>query len=236
MSFIISVFVNEGIVLASDSRTTYSQTQIVDNKIVNNIGLHTTDTADKIFLGNSRTGISACRDSSINGIPIARYINNYIRESINDDTDIDSVPHSILKYFRSFSPIPNTNFIVAGYKQSDNKLEQRVYKVRVSNENIEKVDTTEQGATWDGEVITLTKLIQPTAIKGTDGKYIDLPYIEIPWKLFTLKDAIDFAKYAVDITINTMRHQLVSKTVGGPVDILLIKPNESLWIQKKDLY
>lgn len=39
MSFLIAVYVNEGIVLASDRRTTYTNTQTVENKIVQRIGI-----------------------------------------------------------------------------------------------------------------------------------------------------------------------------------------------------
>jgi hypothetical protein len=52
----------------------------------------------------------------------------------------------------------------------------------------------------------------------------------------TLQDAIDFAVYAVRTTIETMRFQQKEKTVGGPIDILVIKPNEvPTWIKRKEL-
>ena len=50
-----------------------------------------------------------------------------------------------------------------------------------------------------------------------------------------MQDAINFAKYAVDITIQTMHFQNVNETVGGPVDILIIKPEKAFWLKKKDL-
>ena len=233
MSFIISVFVNEGIVLASDSRTTYNNTRKNGLETFHNYGVYTTDSTDRTFLANQRIGISTCGDASIAGIPITGYIENYIRQYINEKTDINAVPESILKYFKEFSPVPNVNFIIAGYSRAGNGLEQMVYKVRVAGDKIEKLEVKGQGATWDGETITLTKVIQPTAIKKPDGGYSDFPHFEIPWGLFTLKDAIGFAKYAVDITIQTMRYQLVVENVGGPVDILAIKPDGAMWIQKK---
>ena len=50
----------------------------------------------------------------------------------------------------------------------------------------------------------------------------------------TIQDAIDFAIYAVRTTIDTMRFQARSKNVGGPVDVLLITPDEpARWIQRK---
>jgi hypothetical protein len=54
-----------------------------------------------------------------------------------------------------------------------------------------------------------------------------------------LQDAIDFAIYAVKVTRDTMRFLAKIKTVGGPVDVLIIKPGQgpgrAAWIQRKDL-
>ena len=53
----------------------------------------------------------------------------------------------------------------------------------------------------------------------------------------TLQDAIDFADYAIRTTIETIRFQHKEKTVGGPIDILIVKPNESpTWIKRKKLH
>ena len=41
--------------------------------------------------------------------------------------------------------------------------------------------------------------------------------------------------YAVETTIQTMRFKNVVKTVGGPVDILVITPDETKWLQKETL-
>lgn len=49
MSFLIAVHVNEGIVLASDRRTTYTNTQTCGDTIIQRIGIHTTNSTDKHF-------------------------------------------------------------------------------------------------------------------------------------------------------------------------------------------
>lgn len=67
MSFIIAVHVKEGIVLASDSRTTYTQTIQNDNITTVKIGTHTTDTTNKTFLCSNNIGISTCGDASLDG-------------------------------------------------------------------------------------------------------------------------------------------------------------------------
>ncbi|HEY3931194.1 MAG TPA: hypothetical protein VGM58_02375 [Verrucomicrobiae bacterium] len=36
-------------------------------------------------------------------------------------------------------------------------------------------------------------------------------------------------------TADTMRFQIRGKTVGGPIDVLVIKPTEAFWISRKTL-
>ncbi len=234
MSFLIAVHVNEGIVLASDRRTTYTNTQTVDNKIVQRIGIHTTNSTDKTFACPNGAGISCCGDASLLGKPITGFIQDMIRSEISKDCIIESMPQLIIDYFNKLPTIPNTHFIVAGYDTIEEKKVQTIYKLNVLSKQIERVDTSSQGATWDGETFTLTRLLQNVAVKTPD-RYIDLPYEEILWQYFTLQDAIDFARYAVETTIQTMRFKNVVETVGGAVDVLVITPDETTWLQKESL-
>ena len=110
-----------------------------------------------------------------------------------------------------------------------------MYKVNVNSKTIESIDTTSQGACWDGETCTLSRLVQNVAIKKENGEYIDLPFENILFEYFTLQDAIDFARYAVETTIRTMRFKNVVETVGGAIDILMITPDETKWLQKESL-
>ena len=63
-----------------------------------------------------------------------------------------------------------------------------------------------------------------------------MPAYGIPFEMFTLQDAIDFAIYAIKTTADTMRFQLRNKTVGGPIDVLVIKPSEAFWVKRKELH
>jgi len=57
----------------------------------------------------------------------------------------------------------------------------------------------------------------------------------IMWDAMALQDAIDFSIYAIRTTIDTMRFQARPKNVGGPIDVLVITPDGSKWIQRKEL-
>jgi len=232
MSFIIAVHVGEGIVLAGDSRTTYTITHPNGNR---DVGVHATNATDKLFLCPNGCGIATCGEASINGRPITSTIQSFIREKVHSTTDIVDVPTLIVEYFKQFQPVPNTNFIIVGYHNKDKKTYQKVYQVYMGSQDIKELPTQYQGAVWDGETITLTKLIQPVALKNPDGTYSDLPNYEIFWDFFTLHDAVDFARFAVETTINTMHFQNAIKTVGKPIDILVVQPEKSYWLSKKEL-
>ena len=106
MSFLIAVHVNEGIVLASDRRSTYTTTKTVGNTVTKYIGVHTTDSTDKTFLCPNGCGISACGDASLLGLPITGYIQDVIRTKIDEQCKANrglSVFHQLPRVPQSIS-------------------------------------------------------------------------------------------------------------------------------------
>jgi hypothetical protein len=237
MSLIISVYVGEGIVLAGDSRITYNTTKAsVDGGVTQFLGVHTNNSTEKVFICPNGNGIAVCGDASIGAQPITGYIQSFIREHISECTDVKAVPQMLIDYFVAMDNPPNTNFIVAGYEKTNTSTIPRVYSVYIATrQSCERTVEGQQGATWDGETVILTKLIQQLFIKNESNEYVDLGKPEIAWNFFTLQDAVDFAKYAVETTINTMHFYMGMETVGYPIDILVIKPDKSFWSSKKSL-
>ena len=235
MSFIITVYTNEGIVMASDSRITYTTTRkLPDGTQEKSIGVQITDTTYKTFQCNSRIGMSTCGAASLNGTPIAGYIEEFIAKNVSENDDVDKISQELINYFSQFSPVPHADFIIAGYNLSDNK--QHINRVHLANKKISPVTINGSGAVWDGEFDVLQRLIKDVALKNSNGTYTDITNYNIGFNYFTLQDAIDFAQYAVDVTIKTMFFQDRVKTVGGPIDILVIKPSGAFWIQRKELH
>jgi len=235
MSLIICVHVGEGIVMASDSRATYGRMKKEENREIHQIGVHTTDTTDKTFLCPGNIGISTCGDGSVKGKPITGYIETFIREKINTNTDIDTIPDMMINYFGQFDPVPNTIFFIAGHKKMDSTLQQRFWQVNVKKKEKSLMKTEGQGASWAGEKDVLSKLIQPVWERKAEDKFQQIPHSEISWNFFTLQDAAEFAEYAIKTTVDTMKFQNRNKTVGGPIDILILKPEEAFWLRKKRL-
>ena len=235
MSFLIAVYVNEGMVLASDRRLTYTNTENDGDITIKRIGIHTSNSTDKTFLCPNNAGISTCGVATLLGKPITGFIQSMIREKIKVDTKVEDMPRIIIEHFQAMKQEPDTEFVVAGYDSTDAGQVQRLYRFNVKSKTIIPYDTSAQGAIWDGETYTLTRLIQDVAVKKEDGTYSDLPSESILWNYFTLQDAVDFARYAVGTTIQTMRFKNVIETVGGEVDILVITPEKTWWLQKENL-
>lgn len=235
MSFIIALHIGEGLVMASDSRVTFNTTSIQpDGSKKVDFGVHLTDTTPKTFVTSEGVGISCCGDSSINSKPITGFIENFIAEY--KDKNVDEIKDLLIPYFTSLDGNLNTTFIVGGYMMEEGQAIQKLYRVNTNSREIEEIDTSKQGALWSGEIDVMSRVLTPMFSKKDDGTYVEVPSTPILWQYFTLQDAIDFARYAIKTTIDTMKFQSRVKTVGGPIDILVIKPSETIWIEKRQLH
>jgi hypothetical protein len=239
MSFIVVVYVREGIVMAADSRLTLSMERKQDSKSLQHVAVSLSDSSRKLFLTTGGVGLAAFGQAEIGGMPLAGFIDSFIR---GQDDEMLSSPHSLsnglLKYMSSFNPVPLTQFYVAGYDNDSNEPKQTILQVNVQNESIElKNPDGTPGATWGGEGDILGRIVQPARIINQDGTNgSEFPRHQIPFQFFTLQDAIDFSLFAMQATSGAIRFQTRPKSVGGPIDILYIMPTESMWIQQKSLH
>lgn len=241
MSFIITLYTREGIVMASDSRLTLNAEIVKPDGQRSTLAAGMSDSNYKTFLAQNRIGISTYGQADIKGAPIGGFIETFIRENLSDTLSVTEFANELNEHFRTFDPIPDTGFHIAGYEETDNGLKQMVYQVapfhnlvQVNNPDTPNGESS-QGATWGGEGDILARLLQPVYTKDANGNYQELPQFQIPWQFFTLQDAIDFAVYAIQTTIDSVRFLPRAKTVGGPIDVLVIKPTETLWISRKEL-
>lgn len=62
------------------------------------------------------------------------------------------------------------------------------------------------------------------------------PSARIDFDCFTLQDAVDFAKYAIKTTIETIKFKAQSLTVSEPIDILVIEEAGAHWLSRKELH
>jgi hypothetical protein len=114
--------------------------------------------------------------------------------------------------------------------------EQHVWEALVKDERTKRLNQDGQwGAAWRGVTDILSRLLMPVSVRNAQGEEQRLAHFPIQWGYFTLQDAIDYAQYAVQVTADTMRFHPRPKVVGGPVDVLVIKPATAFWVKFKDL-
>ncbi|MBQ7327920.1 MAG: hypothetical protein IJX00_03060 [Clostridia bacterium] len=261
MSLIVTSFVNEGIVMAADSRITLKKIK-PNGPLIETSMLPFSDSANKIFVCPNGCGISACGDAGYRNKPIAGFIEQFIENHIDKNTKVSDIPKKIIEYFNNLDITKTSTFHVAGYEEDNGEFKQQIFKVITGrNNSILKQQTDNmQGALWDGESLILTKLMKcqiliPPCINvknlefNVDGETkcienaivinresnIVLPEAQISWENMSLQDAVDFVVFAIETTIKSMRFLSVYKTVGGPIDILIIKPKDAKWLQRKKL-
>lgn len=237
MSLIITTYIREGIVLSSDSRLSIS------HKVLGIKNITQSNAVRKTFVTSNSVGISSCGAADINGVPIAGFIDSFISEEIADnDYTVEEVTDLLMEYFRKIDNNLLTFFHVAGYDNNmvGNKTvkSQKLYRIHVKNNSKEDIIKNKivQGSIFNGYPHVLAKLLNPVYIKNNDGKPDSfIPFNGIAWSFLNMQDAIDFNRFGTQTTIDAMRFETIDKTVGGPIDILVISPVNHYWVQKKNL-
>jgi hypothetical protein len=242
MSLVIAVYVPEGIVMASDSR----QSITIERKTLEGkdfkVETVNSDAVFKTFLLEvQQVGISGFGKDVLGQRPIASHIKSLIEEELTSEDDVEKVSQKIFTYFRKFFSDADTGFHIAGYKKEGKISVPYIYYCHLArNEmrrcNVKPDGSLAYGASWSGQTDILASILNPVVIKDESGKdKIIRPIAPIAWEVMPLQDAIDFSIYAIQTTIDTMRFQARPKTVGGPIDVLVLKPEEAKWIQRKEL-
>ena len=227
MTFLVTVYINEAIVMAADSRMTFKSTG------------HYTDTAQKLFVTESGVGISTCGDASFNGHLIQEHLDIFCRR--HPKLDVDEAAQAIVDYFRKMGADIATTFYVSGYSVEGDPSSCKVYRIDLkgSDSSVAKINKG-LGAAWDGQSDMISRLFTDVYVKraDTDGKVRYLPHAgsKTEFSSFTIQDAIDFATTSMEIVKGMLRLQDRQVNVGGPTDILLITPYGYRWIARKELH
>ena len=243
MSLIVTVWCPEGIVMASDSRSTYTARKTQrDNEGTriecSQLGTHFTDTTYKTFrFRNGRIGVSTCGDGKVGDKRVTQFVEEVFNTFDEEkEVTVEEMSKKLHEALKAAHALVSISFIVAGY---DSKEDWVPKMWKVSQDSISGGEEKGFGATWDGEWNVLSRLFASLFIKRETDKgvqYIPHPENPVLWNFFTLQDAVDFAEHAIRTTIETMRFQECVKTVGGPIDILVLKPSGGQWIARKELF
>jgi len=241
MSFIITVYVPEAIVMASDSRQSITvERQTPDGAKLPPVETVSSDFVYKTFLlPKQAVGISTFGESILGKVTIESHIKRFQEEKLGDKDDISNIAQKLLEFFRQRFSKADTAFHIAGFKKQSGTSVPYVYHCQVSRNEMRRLNTKRgtdevaHGASWGGQVDVIAGILSPTQLINANGKPQQVAKAPVLWDAMPVQDTIDFAIYAVRTTIDTIRFQARPKNVGGPVDVLLLTPENTSWIQRK---
>jgi hypothetical protein len=244
MSFVVTVYVPEGIVMASDSRQSINiERKTPGGEKLPSIQTVASDFTYKLFLlKQQNVGISSYGETLLGGVQMESHIQRLDEERLKDSDTVDKVAEKLVGYFRGKFPKANSVFHVAGFKKEQGVSIPYLYACHIGKEKMDRVNfdmnanKVKYGCSWGGETDPIVLMLRPYQILGPENKPTAAPIFPILWDSLNLQDAIDFAIYAVRTTIDTIRFQARPKSVGGEIDVLLLTPEEAKWVQRKQLH
>jgi hypothetical protein len=244
MSFVITVYAPNGIVMASDSR----QSVTIEAKMPDGVKLPPVQTIASDFtyktflLRRQSVGITAFGEALLGKIQMESHIKRLEEEKLKDNDSVDKIVDKLMMFFKGKFPQAKSSFHIAGFKKERDISIPYVYVCHIATGEINRVNFNKKinqityGCTWGGQADIISTILRPYQILGADNKPASAPRYPIIWDSLNLQDAIDFATYAVRTTIDTMKFQARPKNVGGPIDVLLLTPEDAKWIQRKELH
>jgi len=251
MSLVVTTYVPEGIVMASDSRQSITlEGKTADGKDLPKMEIVNSDNVYKTHLLSKKdkdgkivfeVGVQNFGQDLLGGIPTASHLKRFTEEELTDEDNVDTVAEKLLKFFKNLFPTADTGFHVTGYKKDGKVSVPYIFYCHTKAEkterkNIKPDGNLTYGATWSGQPDIINGLISPIFIVDAQGKQQIIKNAPaIVFDAMPLQDAIDFSVFAIRTTIDTIRFQARLKNVGGQIDVLILTPDGARWIFKKEL-
>ncbi|MGG0718661.1 hypothetical protein ABE096_13850 [Robertmurraya massiliosenegalensis] len=214
MTINTTVFVPEGIVIASDSRLTGTRR--------NNRGYDEqfilSDNMNKILLlkGN-RIGIAFNGDTDFMGKSIHQILQEFVFNHSEQTDNIRDISMKLQYYVFSNYPGMDVNFIVAGYENGEPYVFQ-VTEAITQRLNVDSEDNIIFGVISYGN-IDFVKMLNSKS--------------DIEFEFMPLKDAVEFAEFYEESTIKWLKFNNGYSDCGGPIDILVITPEQEFFYKNK---
>ena len=244
MSFVITVYVPEAVVMASDSRQSITITgETANGRKLPPVETIASDFTYKTFLlRKQRVGISVFGNSLLGKVQMESHIKRFEEERLADNDPVDKVLDKLMLYFGEKHREADTAFHVAGFRKEKGASIPHVYACHIGRNERNRVNfdpaanQVKYGCSWGGQSDVISTILKPYQLLGPENKPIPAPRFPIIYDSMNVQDAIDFAIYAVRTTIDTMKFQARAKNVGGCIDVLLLMPEEEKWVQRKELH
>jgi len=262
MTIIVSVKINDGVVMAADSAGTMGSGQIYAhaNKITN--------LCQGLPIGTMSTGAGGIGSESVETLlkDLRRRFDG--RDPTHPEWRLDPAGYTmeqVAARLRAFlfeekaAPCPeptNLQLRLCGYSAGRPLAE--VWEVSMTGQDCPPprriMDETSFGIMWDGQYEALNRLIlglgfdigealvrhgvPPQEASRLQQELVRDLYATLSVPAMPIQDAIDLARFLVETTIGFVRFAIfLPKSVGGAVEIAAITKHEGFrWVQRKSFY
>jgi hypothetical protein len=260
MTVIVSVKINDGIVLAADSASTFTNAQVYDHaeKIVN-------------LVKGLPVGVMSTGDGGIGSESLATLLKDlgkrlrdnqdamYLDPSSYTMADVAGRVHRFLFSEKSMPAGGTANILLRVCGYSAGRPLPEVWQVQLQGATAYELllvhPETNFGINWDGQYDALNRLVlgAPTdleqwamewGMKQADAHALGAAIrqraqetLAIP--TMPIQDAIDLARYLVEVTIGFTKFSITKqpKTVGGAIEMAAITKHEGFrWVQRQQFY
>ncbi|MGP0103653.1 MAG: hypothetical protein ACLPUT_18775 [Solirubrobacteraceae bacterium] len=253
MTVVVASVAPDGIVLASDSRTTQRR------------GLHhrvATNAAQKVYDAWGRIGLATYGTAMIGPDPIRGVVNAWLGEA-DAGASLADTAAGLAKYLQGrlsdatpatrgrelYDPAWPLGVLIAGYDESGagRVLEARIWPLKQTVVDLEAT-TTKPSSLWRGQTTAIRRLI--LGIDDAEMKKVGIAITEEmkePMRTMaydiiqptTVQDAVDLAHFLVETTIQMQRFSdgtYASPTeipgCGGPTQCLAVTSDGTKWISE----
>ena len=221
MTFMMTIYLKEGLVMASSRLAT-----------------------NALFSNSKNTSSQKCIYKTFNDIGIAVFgnavydyenlIESFILMNNNESLNVSGFSYKFNEFLKEMDLQSNFCFHIGGFEKEDGKNSLKVYKISYPQGTIELLNTdiknnTVSGIAWAGEENIIDELLKPLFTINIKGDMVKLPEYSMPWELFDLEEAIDFAFLAIKNSFEIKNNFLFSAVEVSPIDILVITSKKSEW-------
>lgn len=210
MSIISTTIVPDGIVMATDSRSTgfYEYQNGIKKMFAKS------DNEQKLFLIKNNIGISFCGECITDGKLTSKFIQEFDKNEVTDCDTAEDVANKLVKYSKG------SHYNVCGY------INNEPYVFCVDDDRYVRINAN--GDTYrfiyEGQKDAITNLYH------SDNS------AAIKFSTMNLKDAIDFTAFNIELTIKYQYFTSGFQSCGGPIDVLLLTSDSAKFIKHKILY
>jgi hypothetical protein len=183
-----------------------------------------THTAQSVFVTSNHIGIV------VRGWPDPHHIEEFIRVGLLGHESVYEVAVKLQQYIISLFDNAFGSFHVAGYEFKDGHYHSRVFRGPFLG-GPEAIEEFKGSMSYGGHIEVIDRLIQDVET-GDKSTY---PAPDCPYRYFTIQDAVDYVDYLISATKAFYRFTYGTHKPGGPTQLLVLTPNESIWVARHEV-